>query len=107
MNRAISWNRIGCRAPALVLAAFLVGCAATGPSSPAAQQAADLVLLNGKIVTVDRDFSIKQAVAIKDGKFLAVGSNDEIRRFAAPNTRTIDLKGRTVLPGLFDSHTHV
>jgi predicted amidohydrolase YtcJ len=107
MNRAISWNRIGCRAPALVLAALLVGCAATGPSSPAAHQAADLVLVNGRIVTVDRYFSIKQAVAIKDGKFLAVGSNDEIRRFAAPNTRTIDLKGRTVLPGLFDSHTHV
>lgn len=106
MNQAISWSRIGLRALAVVLAGLLVG-AAVGPSFSAAQQAADLVLLNAKVVTVDRDFSIKQAVAIKDGKFLAVGSNEEIRRFAAPSTQTVDLKGRTVLPGLFDSHTHV
>ncbi len=69
-------------------------------------QPADLVLLNGKIVTVDPRFSIKHAVAIKDGKFLAVGTNDEIRAFVGPSTKVIDVRGGTVLPGLIDSHIH-
>ncbi len=66
----------------------------------------DLVLFNGKVVTVDKTFSIRQAVAIGDGKFLVVGTNDEVRRLAGPNTKILDLKGRTVLPGLIDSHIH-
>lgn len=67
---------------------------------------ADLVLLNGKIVTMDKTFSIRQAVAIREGMILAVATNDEIRRLAGPNTKIIELKGRTVLPGLIDSHLH-
>ncbi len=84
---------------------LLVGVTSAPPVSMA-QQSADLVLLNGKVVTVDKNFSVKQAVAIQGGKFLAVGTNDEIRRLAGPATKTIDLKGRTVLPGLIDSHIH-
>ena len=66
----------------------------------------DKVLLNGKIVTVDEDFGIAEAIAIKDGKFVAVGTNAEIRELIGPNTEEIDLEGRTVLPGFIDPHVH-
>src|SRR3954463_10465890 len=68
---------------------------------------ADTVLINGKIVTVDRQFSIAEAIAIRDGQFLAVGSNKQIEALTGPNTVRIDLSGRTVLPGLMDTHAHV
>jgi len=74
--------------------------------SLAVPQPADMVLRNGKIVTVDRGFAIKQAVAIKDGRFLAVGSDRDIRLLIGPRTRVIDLAGHTVIPGLIDSHIH-
>src|ERR1051325_1270953 len=67
---------------------------------------ADLILHNGKIVTVDSSFSIQQAVAVKDGKITAIGSNQTILAERGPKTRVVDLHGRTVLPGLFDSHVH-
>ncbi len=68
---------------------------------------ADLVLTGGKVVTVDAVFSVVQAVAIRDGKFLAAGSVAEIEKLCGPRTRRIDLAGRTVLPGLIDTHIHV
>lgn len=68
---------------------------------------AELVLLNGKIVTVDENESIAEAVAIKFGKILAVGRNSEIQSLIGEETEIIDLKGRTVIPGLIDSHCHV
>jgi predicted amidohydrolase YtcJ len=68
---------------------------------------ADVALLNGKIVTADRRFSIAQAVAIRDGKFLAVGSTAQIEGLSGPNTVRMDLGGRTVLPGLIDTHAHI
>jgi predicted amidohydrolase YtcJ len=67
---------------------------------------ADLILHNGKIVTVDAQFSIAQALAAKDGRIVAVGSDADVLRERGPRTRVIDLRGRTVLPGLFDSHVH-
>jgi len=68
---------------------------------------ADLILHNGKIVTVDRNFSIRQAVAIKDGKIAAAGTSEAILKAErGTQTRVIDLKGRTVLPGLIDAHVH-
>ncbi|MFM6269524.1 MAG: amidohydrolase, partial [Dolichospermum sp.] len=67
---------------------------------------ADLIFYNGKILTVDRDFSIQQAVAIQDTKILAVGSNETIKRLAGENTTQINLNGKTVIPGLNDSHHH-
>jgi len=67
---------------------------------------ADLVLLNGKIVTVDPSDTIAEAVAVKDGRFFKVGSSEEIRLLAGSKTRIIDLGGKTVLPGFIDSHEH-
>ena len=67
---------------------------------------ADLILHNGKIVTVDSKFSIAQAVALKGGKITAVGTDAAVMAERGAGTRVIDLHGRTVLPGLFDSHVH-
>src|SRR5919201_784492 len=67
----------------------------------------ELVLINGKIVTVDDRFSIQEAVAVRDGKILAVGTTASIRALAGPSTRVVDVKGRTVIPGLIDSHVHM
>src|SRR6185369_4780183 len=69
-------------------------------------RAADLVLFNGKIVTVDEQFSIREAMAIKDGRIEAIGSNAEIEKFKNGAEEVIDLKGKCVLPGLIDSHVH-
>ncbi len=67
---------------------------------------ADLVIKNGKVITVDRDFSIRQAVAVHDGKIVAVGTNDEIKAFTGPDTKVLDLKGKPILPGINESHMH-
>ncbi|MBW2610146.1 MAG: amidohydrolase [Deltaproteobacteria bacterium] len=67
---------------------------------------ADMILFNGKIYTVDKDFSKANAVAIKTGRFLAVGSNDVVSRYEGPETEKIDLKGLAAIPGLMDTHIH-
>ena len=85
---------------AMVFAAALL----SGLSAHA--QNADTILVNGKILTVDKQFSVREAVAIRDGKITAVGSNTEVRKQAGPGTRMIDLQGRTVIPGFIDSHIH-
>jgi predicted amidohydrolase YtcJ len=72
----------------------------------AAGQNADLVLVNGKIVTVDDRFSIAQALAIRGQRIVAVGSNADVEKLKGPQTRTVDLAGRTVIPGLIDNHAH-
>jgi predicted amidohydrolase YtcJ len=68
---------------------------------------ADMVLLNGKIVTVDEEESIEEALAVKFGRIIAVGKNGEIEGLIGDGTKVIDLKGRTVIPGLIDSHCHM
>lgn len=68
--------------------------------------AADLILHRGKVITVDATFSIHEAIAVTDGKVQAVGRNADILKLRTPQTEVIDLKGRTVIPGLMDSHTH-
>lgn len=67
---------------------------------------ADLVLLGGRVVTVDERFSMAAAVAVRDGRFVAVGSDDEIRRHMGEATHVIDAAGRTVVPGFIDTHVH-
>src|SRR6516162_9540348 len=66
----------------------------------------DTILINGKILTVDEKFSIQEAIAIQDTKISAVGRTADIRKLAGQKTRVIDLQGRTVIPGLIDSHLH-
>ena len=81
--------------------------AAAAFSVHAQQGTADIILSNGKIITVDQRFTIAQAVAIKGDRIIGVGSNQDIGRLAGPNTRKIDLKGRSVIPGLIDNHMHL
>jgi len=71
------------------------------------QQTADVILHNGKIATQDDRRSVVEAAAIRDGKFLAIGSDLEIMRFRDERTKRIDLNKRTVIPGLNDSHLHL
>jgi hypothetical protein len=73
----------------------------TSPSFP------DLILHHGLVTTLDRTNPTASAVAIKDGRFLAVGGEKEILPMAGPETRIVDLKGRRVLPGLIDNHLHI
>jgi predicted amidohydrolase YtcJ len=79
---------------------FLLVC------SPVAGQDADLLLVNGKVVTVDGQFRIVQALAIRGERILATGTSAAMRKRAAPGARVIDLRGRTVIPGLIDNHAH-
>ena len=67
---------------------------------------ADTIFANGKVVTMDAADTIAQAVAVKDGLILKAGSSKELRELAGPKTRMIDLRGRTLTPGLIDAHTH-
>jgi len=69
-------------------------------------QSADLVIRNANVITVDSHFSQAEAVAVAGDKILLVGDDREISRLVGPNTRVIDAKGMTVLPGLCDSHVH-
>ncbi len=68
--------------------------------------AVDTIVVNGKIITVDDRFTITQALAIKNQRVVATGSNADIRKLADANTKVIDVKGRTVIPGLIDNHSH-
>lgn len=71
-----------------------------------AAEPADFIIRNAKVATVDNKFSLAEAVAVRGEKILAVGKNTDIARLAGPNTRVVDARGRLVIPGLMDSHTH-
>jgi len=88
-----------------VVATAASSLATTSWSRPLAS--ADLILTNAKVTTLDRSNPQAQAVAIRDGRFLAVGSEAEVRAAAAPDATVIDAKGRRVIPGLIDSHMHI
>jgi predicted amidohydrolase YtcJ len=93
-----------------VVSACLAGAAVAAPHAGAESRGrparADVVLFNGKVVTVDRRFHIARALAVRDGTIVAVGSNRDVMRLAGPRTRRIDLHHHTVVPGLNDSHYH-
>ena len=87
----------------LVLAASLFPVSAT---ASLAAEAADAVYVNGNIYTVDKDFSVAEAFAVKGDRFIYVGSNAGVQAYIGPATAVTDLYGKTVLPGLQDSHNH-
>lgn len=72
-----------------------------------AQIAPDTVFVNGKVLTVDEDFSVAAAVAVSGNQISAVGTNAEIRALVGAATRVVDLGGRTLIPGLIDNHNHL
>ena len=87
---------------AVVAGALMAAAAVLTQEAPA-----DLVLSNGKIVTVDNRFSIAQSVAVRGGRIVAVGANQDVERLTGPSTRRIDLQGKAVIPGLIDNHMHL
>ena len=72
-------------------------------ASPAA---ADLIMFDGKFLTMDARGSVVQAVAVRDGKIIAVGADAAIERWRDSKTRMVDMNGQTVLPGFIDGHVH-
>ena len=68
---------------------------------------ATLALINGKIVTVDPDDTVHEAVAVRGNKILAVGSVEDIKGWVGPETEVVELGGKSVLPGFIDSHVHL
>ena len=86
------------------LFAYALSCATI--SLAMAADVADILLVNGKIVTVDERFTVAQALAIKGERVIGVGSNAGMRKLAGAGTKVIDLKGKTVIPGLIDNHAH-
>ncbi|MFL5542720.1 MAG: amidohydrolase [Longimicrobiaceae bacterium] len=90
-----------------ILAVVAAALAAYAPGAVAQRLAADMVLVNGKIFVADDANSIVQAIAVRDGKVVAAGSDAEVRALAGPGTRTIDLGGKLVTPGFNDAHIHI
>jgi len=79
---------------------------ATQPAARQQAPSADLVLTNGVIITVDSRDSVAQALAVREGKIVFVGSSADAKALVGPATRVIDLRGRTATPGLIDTHVH-
>ena len=75
-------------------------------ATSALAQPADTAFVNGKILTGDSTSTVHQALAVRDGRILAVGTNADVRRLSGKSTRLVDLQGRSVVPGLVDSHMH-
>jgi predicted amidohydrolase YtcJ len=88
------------------LGIFAVSACIVAGILPASAAPADLLLVNGKIVTLDDASSVSEALAIEGDRIAATGSSEQLRKLAGPATKIIDLGGRTVIPGLIDSHIH-
>lgn len=92
--------------PLLPAAVALLLAAPPSPAADAPPEPADLIIRRAKVVTVDAKFSVAEAVAVKGGRVVAVGTDGDVLKRKGPATRVIDAGGKTVLPGLYDSHTH-
>ncbi len=91
----------------MLAAAFaLAACDTADYQAEPARPQADLVLLNGTVITVDSEVPDGNAVAVLDGRILAVGSSDDVQALAGPETQVIDLVGRVVIPGFIEGHGH-
>src|SRR4051812_48291904 len=115
-SQSAHWRRTGASAVTAIvapmrrlasafLAFLLAACTAARPTAPESE-AADLVLYNGKVVTVDSSFTLTRAVAIRGDRIVSVGDDARVRALAGPATKEINLGGRTVIPGLMDGHLH-
>jgi predicted amidohydrolase YtcJ len=91
---------------AVVLCTSLAACSEAPPPAAESAPGADTILVNGKILTVDDDFSTAEALAITGARIVAVGDNASVNALAGDATRVIDLQGRTVIPGLIENHMH-
>ena len=89
-----------------MIRSLLFATVAAASTLAAQQPRADLILVNGRVLTVDANDRIAQAVAIAGNTIVAVGTTAEVEHVAAPNARRVDLRGRTVTPGLLDAHAH-
>ena len=94
----------GLAVPGLAASTLAQGQTPTSGDKP---MSADLILHSGLITTLDRGNPAASAVAIREGRFLAVGDEAEVMAHAGPQTKIVDLKGRRVLPGLIDNHLHI
>ena len=90
------------RFPPFLLLLALTACSDTPPVDPA-----DTVFVNGNVITIDDAKPAAEAVAVRDGRIVAVGSRGDIDAMAGPGTQRVDLGGKTLLPGFVDSHSHV
>jgi hypothetical protein len=91
----------------VLIVGVVAGAVALLPARQQPGEGVDVILSNGKVITVDDRFSIAEAVAVRGDRFVAVGTNAEIEAMAGPNTQRIDLAGRAVVPGLIDNHGHI
>lgn len=89
------------RAFAILLPLLITAC-----SNETEQPAADIVFLNGKVLTVDNDFSVAEALAVTDTRIVAVGDSESVAAMVGDETQVVDLQGKTVIPGLIDNHMH-
>ena len=90
----------------MVLRSLACAVLMAGLCASAAAEKIDTILINGKVVTADERGTLHQALAVSDGRIVALGNSNEIKRLAGKDTRVVDLGGRTVIPGLIDSHIH-
>jgi predicted amidohydrolase YtcJ len=97
-QRQIKYSRSKALVFLITATAFFASCKQETPP--------DLIIKNGRIITVDANFSIASALAIKGDKIIAVGTNKEIESIAGDKTKVIDVEGKTVIPGLIDAHAH-
>ena len=93
--------------PAFQVLALTVLATGVGAAACAQTGQADLLLVNGHVLTLNSHNAVAEAVAIRGGRILAVGSNKDIRALASPAAQVIDLHGRTATPGLIDTHAHI
>src|SRR5271154_6096230 len=94
------------RSSGLFLHIFMVWATSVAGAVPASANPADWLFVNGKIITLDDASSVSEALAVEAGHVAAIGSSKELRKLAGPATKVIDLGGRTIIPGLIDSHIH-